>query len=225
MRKIIKKIKQFLLDLILPIECLGCQKEGEYFCIDCQQKLKINTEIESHKLSADLICPSLEKVFIAGNYEDPLLKNLITNYKYHFLSPLSIPLGKFLVEFWKQLNTLPDFNSSALITPIPLSKQRYRWRGFNQAELLARLLAENFNYLLCLDLKRKKHCHPQVELNEKKRLENVRQAFSWQGPNLSGKTIILIDDVTTTGATLEAAAEALKKAGPQKIYGLVLAKG
>lgn len=225
MLKLFSQIKRFVLDLLLPIECLNCSQPGEYFCTSCQKKLKINTETESDKLSTDLICSSLEKVFIAGNYEDPLLKNLIINYKYHFLSPLSLPLGKFLVEFWKQFNALPYFNSSTLIIPIPLSKKRYRWRGFNQAELLANLLAEELNCLSCLNLKRKKHRQPQVELNEKKRLENVRQIFSWQGPNLSGKTIVLIDDVTTTGATLEAAAEALEKAGPQKIYGLVLAKG
>lgn len=225
MFKLVKAIKQFLLDLILPIECLGCQKEGEYFCGDCQKELVANSNAESDRLSADLICPSLEKVFIAGNYENPLLKNLITHYKYHFLSPLNESLGNFLIKFWRKTDNLLGDNLSILVIPIPLSNRRLKWRGFNQAELLANFFAKELSYQICLDLKRKKHCRPQVELTAKKRLENIHNAFRWLGDDLSKKTIILIDDVATTGATLEAAAKSLEEAGAEKIYGLVLAKG
>lgn len=111
------------------------------------------------------------------------------------------------------------------LIPIPLSKKRLRWRGFNQAELLARELAAAFAYPLNQDLKRIKHAWPQADLNGAERLNNIADSFAWTGTSLGGRTIILIDDVATTGATLNEAARILKTAGAGAIYGLVLAKG
>jgi ComF family protein len=113
----------------------------------------------------------------------------------------------------------------ALLIPIPLSKKRLLWRGFNQSEILARELVTAFNYSISHDLKRNKYSRPQAELSEQERLNNIKDSFFWAGTALEGKTIILIDDVITTGATLNEAALTLKKYGAGKIYGLVLAKG
>lgn len=224
MFKIFSRIKRLALDLLLPIECLGCQQEGEYFCGGCQKKLSPNSLAESAHLVKNLFCPHLSEVFIAGNYKNSLLKNLLIKYKYHCLPALSVPLGKFLIDFWKKENPLPK-NIRPVIIPIPLSRRRFKWRGFNQSELLARVFADEFDFSLDLDLKRKRHRKTQVKLDEKDRLKNSRGIFSWCGGDLSKKTIILIDDITTTGATLEAAAEALQTAKPQRIYALALAKG
>lgn len=228
MFKFLKKIGLKLLDLFLPIECVNCQTEGVYLCDVCFEKLKINNPEDSKILSANLKTPNLDAVWIAGNYEDPLLKKLIIKYKYNFLEPLHKPLSLFLKNFWKNYllssSQIIDKNNF-LIIPIPLSKKRLKWRGFNQAELLAINFCSYFNYSLSLNLKKIKNRPPQVSLNEKEREKNLQSVFAFKDKRLEEKNILLIDDVTTTGATLNEAAIILKKAGAKRVEALVLAKG
>lgn len=228
MFKFLKKIGLKLLDLFLPIECVNCQTEGVYLCDACFEKLKINNPEDSKILSANLKTPNLDAVWIAGNYEDPLLKKLIIKYKYNFLEPLHKPLSLFLKNFWKNYllssSQIIDKNNF-LIIPIPLSKKRLKWRGFNQAELLAINFCSYFNYSLSLNLKKIKNRPPQVSLNEKEREKNLQSVFAFKDKRLEEKNILLIDDVTTTGATLNEAAIILKKAGAKRVEALVLAKG
>ncbi len=225
MLKLFSQIKRFVLDLLLPIECLNCSQPGEYFCTSCQAKLKINNLENSMSLSTNLKRHNLEKVFIAGDYDDPLLQDLIIKYKYNFLAPLSDSLSKFLSDFWKK-NNLDEFlnNQQPLLIPMPLSKKRLRWRGFNQADRLTENLAERFGYKISCDLSRR-HRRPQAELNEQQRLKNLSGAFNWRGKSLAGKTVIIIDDVITTGTTIDEAAGVLKKAGASQVWALALAKG
>ncbi len=115
--------------------------------------------------------------------------------------------------------------SHCLVVPIPLSKKRERVRGFNQTLIIAAYFCQEFAYELKFDLKRIKHQVPQSSLNEQDRLINLQNAFRWTGPNLKGQSIILLDDVVTTGATLNEAARVLKAAGAGQSYGLVVAKG
>lgn len=233
MCKFLKTIKHFLLDLLFPIECLNCQLEGDYFCNTCFQKIKFNSASDLLKLTSNLCAPELNQIFIAGDYEDQLLQNLIIKYKYNFLSSLSRTLGRFLMEFWRLENQeiatlnfkISQATNNYLVIPVPLAKKRLRWRGFNQAELLAREFSAYFNYGLNLDLKRIKYRCPQADLNESERIMNIQSAFTWTGGDLKGQTILLIDDVITTGATLNEAAKVLKAAGATQIDVLVLAKG
>jgi len=215
-------LKSFLLDLLFPVECLGCGRESAWLCLACSKKLKFGTD---HK-TLNLTTPFLDRIFIAGDYDDPLLKELIKKFKYHFLASLAEPLGQFLIFFWQGqlalINPLPD---KTLLVPMPLAKKRLRWRGFNQAEMLARKLSAAFPYSLCQDLKRKKYSRPQAGLSENERALNIKNSFFWTGDTLNGQTIILLDDVLTTGATLNEAARVLKEAGAARIYALVLAKG
>jgi len=238
MFKILKKIGNLLLDLIFPIECLNCRQEGDYFCNSCFRELKFNNKEYLEKALKNIKAPYLDKIYIAGDYEDKSLKKLITKYKYNFLKPLGNVLAKFLISFWdleiKETETL-NFKISKpqknyIVIPIPLSKKRLDWRGFNQAEIIAREFSEHFKYELNLDLKRIKYKKPQAELSEKERLNNLKSAFSYLSDKnnkniLDGNTIILVDDVATTGATLNEAARTLKEAGATEIYGLVIAKG
>jgi len=238
MPKLLKKFSKFILDLVFPIECLDCGQEGDYLCEDCYRKLKFNEAKSLNFSEANLKISQIDSIFIAGDYEDPLLKKLIIKYKYNFISPLGHTLANFLIDFWKLQNEeveTADFKISKptkdyLVIPIPLSKKRLRWRGFNQAEIIARHFSEYFNYELNLDLKRIKYQRPQAELSETERLENIKSSFAWTSEkltkeDLATKTIILIDDVLTTGATLNEAARVLKEAGAAEIYALVLAKG
>jgi len=236
MKKFCFLLRAFVLDILFPIECFNCRREGAYLCEKCFGELKFNDAKYQKQARANLKTSNLEKIIIAGDFKSSILHNLIIKYKYNFISALGKTLARFLILFWqnqiliqssiqtKNCFTHPHCHE-LLIIPIPLSKKRRRYRGFNQAEIIAREFSAYFNYELNFDLKRLKHTNPQVTLNEIERLENIKSVFAWQGENLNNYTIILIDDVVTTGATLNEAAQVLKEAGAKKIYGLVLAKG
>ncbi len=253
---------EFFLDLIFPIECLGCGREGKWLCEDCFRK--INLKPKQYCLhckkenSFGQFCPpcqilySLDGVWIAALYDELLISQAIKKLKYNFISGLADDLGRLMILFvdkllehgrvlkpglssgvdwqnFKQAENLPlailNFHDN-LIVPVPLSRKRLRWRGFNQAELLARRVAEEYG--LALDggnLIRVKHKTAQAKLNEIKRLDNIKNCFVWQGGNLNKKNIILIDDVVTTGATLNECARVLKANGAGEVFGLVVAKG
>ena len=218
-------MRSLVLDLLFPTECLSCRREGAYLCEKCFWKLKFNDAQYLKQARVNLKTPNFEKIFIAGDFENSILHNLIIKYKYNFISALGKTLARFLILFWQNRVFVKLHPSCLLVIPVPLSKKRYQWRGFNQAEILAREFSAYYNYELDLDLKRLKHNNPQAALSEAERLENVKSIFAWQGKSLNNYTIILIDDVITTGATLNEAARVLKEAGAKKIYGLVIAKG
>lgn len=221
-------LKKWLLDLFFPLSCLNCSAPGAHLCPACFAKLKFR----DRNYFKDL--PALEQVFIAGDYEDPLLEKLIKHLKFSYLEALGPILGRFLCSFWQE-KKLSDLNFSKpekiLVIPIPLSKKRFRQRGFNQAEIIARYFSDFFAYELNLNLKRIKHRRPQSALSEKNRGANIKGVFAWQADRnlndniLKHRLVILIDDVMTTGATLSEAALTLKQAGAGKIYALALAKG
>jgi len=179
---------------------------------------------------------NLKEVFIAGDYEDKLLAKLITTFKYEGIKNIGSYLGKFLNFFWDgkiKIIKLKDKElalnlESSLIIPLPLTKARFKERGFNQAEILAINFCEEFSYQLFLGLKRKGRKKHQAKLSEKQRLKNVSGQFFISEKDrvfLLGRDIILIDDVITTGATLNEAAKILKEAGAKEVFALVLAKG
>ncbi len=174
--------------------------------------------------------PNIDEIFIAGDYDDKLLSDLIKKFKFSFILDIGVILSRFLIFFWRQIEfSRLEFKSSEetniLVIPVPLSKKRKRLRGFNQSEIIAEKFCSFFSYSLNLNLKRNKNNKPQSSLGEKERAENIKDSFVWRGNDLSGKTIILIDDIITTGATLNECALVLKNSGAKKIYALVLAKG
>jgi len=263
------KIKQnasdiwsFFLDLIFPIECLGCGREGQWLCQTCFKK--INLKAEQYCLhckrgndfgefcSLCRVNYDLTGVWIASLYENKLISKAIKSLKYYFASSLADDLGKLLIFFvnnlinqgrilkpdlkagvgWQGLNraeNLPlailDFKAN-LIIPVPLAKKRWRWRGFNQAEILGKIFAGYYGLgINACDLVRIKHKKPQVKLTEKNRLSNLKDCFVWRGGSLNKRNIILLDDVVTTGATLNECARVLRANGAGEVWGLVVAKG
>jgi ComF family protein len=235
------------LNFLFPKKCLICQKDSEnYLCFDCFKKLQ-NKKPSCLKCGADStlgeFCKNCQKDFeitgilVAGNFQDKNLANLIKSYKYNFIKDLARPLSLFLINFLKeqiiknpilpkttknkQIINLEEF----FLLPVPLSNKRLRWRGFNQSELLAQNIAKRFNLKLLKDLKKIKHRKPQAKLNRNERLINLKNCFEWTGKNLANKKIIIIDDVCTTGATLNEITKELKKHQAQEVWGLVLAHG
>jgi len=208
--------KKFFLDLIFPIVCLDCGQEGEYLCSNCFKKLKFCAK------NYDFNLKYVDEVIIAGDYEDEILATLIKNLKFKSVLAISKILADYLSLFWqgRALNI-----RNPLVIPLPLSKQRERWRGFNQTKVIAQDFAINFGYELNYDFKKIKHTRPQSCLRAKKRFKNVKDVFAYEGEPLWGRTIILLDDVITTGATINEAAKILKAAGAKKIIALAVAKG
>jgi ComF family protein len=260
-KKNVHKFWTFFLDLIFPLECLGCGAEGAWLCEECFKKIKLKSrQYCLHcKKENDFgqFCPncqanySLDGVWIAALYEDELVARLIKSLKYYFVSSLARELGRLLVVFveqslnqgrilrsslatglrWRELaraKRLPaillNFKDS-LVVPVPLAKKRLRWRGFNQAEILGRALGQHFGLTLNCQLFRIKHNKPQAKLHEAQRLANVKDCFAWRGENLAGRNVLLIDDVVTTGATLNECAKVLKQNGGGEVWALVVAKG
>ncbi len=256
------KLKALFLDLIFPVECLSCSHEGVWLCQDCFRKLEFQSsqyclhckEENNYGQFCDK-CRALyylNGVWIAGDYEDKIIAQLIKSLKYRFARDINLILANFLSSFlqnlikqsrltsidlhhdqiWRRLEKLPnipqpllDLNYT-LVIPVPLHKKRRRWRGFNQAQGIATEVGKNFSLKVNQEnLIRIKHKKPQAKLGEVQRKENIKNCFAWQGNNLAGQPIILIDDVTTTGSTLNECAKVLKQHGAGEVWGLVVAKG
>lgn len=231
------KIRNFLLDLFFPKKCLGCGKADIYICDDCFNKIEIspnNTCFFCGKITWQgricLECKKqnyLNRLIFATEYANPLVRGLIKSFKYYFAQELAIPLSKLLIKTLN--NWLLDFNYwNFLVIPIPLYKRRERFRGFNQAELLAREIADYFKIPVSTSvLKRKLHTYPQAKIKDmEKRRVNLENVFEINPERLvEGKTIILIDDVTTTGATLIEAAKILKQSNAKEVWAITVAKG
>lgn len=240
------KIRDFILDLIFPKECLNCGHEGAWLCNDCFSKLQFSSwqyclgcKIPNQSGKFCSACRRqyhLDGILIAGNYDDKLLNQLIKTFKYHFVQDIATILGNYLVNFLQKekninsqiptISRILKISNIPIIVPVPLHNRRESWRGFNQAEKLAKVVAQNFHLEInTKDLIRIKHRQAQSKLNEQQRLKNVANCFNWQGENLTGADIILIDDVVTTGATLNECAKVMKRNGAGKVWGLVVAKG
>ncbi|MDD5031740.1 MAG: ComF family protein [Patescibacteria group bacterium] len=250
-----------ILDLIFPIECLGCGTEGVWLCKNCFRQLPLQNEQyclnckkpnEFGQFCQD--CASayaLDGVWIAGNYENKIIASLIKNLKYHFAKDLAEILGQFLILFLrnlinkgrisktdlgtgldeekiKKIRQTPEIIfalKNCLLVPVPLHPRRERWRGFNQVSAIAKTVTAHFNLELSTDLIRVKHRTPQAKLSEKERKKNIKDCFAWTKADLANRRVIIVDDVTTTGSTLNECAKILKQAGASEVWGLVVAKG
>jgi ComF family protein len=153
-------------------------------------------------------------------YLEGTLRTAIHRFKYSNMRPLAIPLGRLASEYLEQ-NPLPV----KLVVPVPLHSRRFRDRGYNQSELLAEQIGSAMGLRVVVDvLQRVRSTVPQVGLSADQRRKNVTGAFGCAGTTLERQDVLLVDDVCTTGATLEACSVALQKAGASHVWGLVLAR-
>jgi ComF family protein len=148
---------------------------------------------------------------------------MIHAYKYNSIRALGQELAGIICERLK--NNLP--NGEKIVIPIPLHFRKERERGFNQALFLAQIISQKLNLPLEKNiLVRKKNTKAQIELKKRERIKNLHLAFVCSLPKkVRGKTILLIDDVTTTGTTLNEAARVLRRSGARQVWGVTIAQG
>jgi ComF family protein len=230
----------FLLNLFFPKHCLGCGKEGAYFCLNCQEKIKpLNfqicpvcqqSSINGLTHSSCQTKDTLDGLIVLFPYQG-ILKKALSKLKYYFVTSLVQELSELLLRKAKlELNFGEKVrNNKIILLPVPLFKQRQNWRGFNQAELLGRKVAKYYDWEVRTDfLIRWKSTPPQVGLKSKQREINLREVFVFNPkivvPDFLKANIILFDDVWTTGSTLKEAAKVLKKVGFKKVFGLTICR-
>ncbi len=244
---ILGKAGSAVLDIIFPGACALCHRElensSDVLCPYCWQELQdcmtANTcPVCGHSMGAYalidgkcLLCqnkrPTITRIMRTGSYSGAL-RELVLLFKFQGKSHLDTFLGGMMAN--AILGAGRDIcNDIDYLVPIPLHWRRYWHRGYNQSELLARIIArhmqrQGYRIKPNTDLVRIKHTPPQSTLRRSERLRNIKGAFDLRrGHNFTGKHICLIDDVTTTGTTLRVAANIIKKAGARKISAAVLA--
>ncbi len=252
--KIYAFAKNFILDLFFPKLCFGCGAEGEWICSKCLGKMEVVKvafcpNCKKPTIFGEVCETCRSKVFIDGvvvcaHFKEGVLREAIHNFKFNFVFDVGNFFGKMMVAKTKnyecriQNTWLSRDNPGVvpagfdLVVPVPLHKKRFAFRGFNQAEILSRVICRERSRpfptgwaINCSGLKRIKHTTPQSELDREERLKNLKEVFVWSGEKLFGKKILLVDDITTTGSTLEECAKVLKSAGAESVWGIVLARG
>ncbi len=241
MRSFLVVIGQSVLDLLFPPRCQVCQEfDAQPLCERCRQGIRLIAPPFCERCGRPFdplaqgapICSECRQgefrfdgARSAGRFEGTL-REAIHALKYHGRTRLAQPLGEMLVNCWARFACATDDAPVRLIVPVPLHRTRYRQRGFNQSELLAQVVAQAHGFALNTTcLQRVRPTRPQIELSRSERADNVRGAFEVSDPSaVQGQVVLLVDDMFTTGATLNECARALRRAGAQRVYCLTLAR-
>ncbi len=209
-----------LLDLLFPAKCIGCGKQETSLCLKCTENIEPPQETPNRNIYA---------IF---SYKNKTIRQALWNLKYKGHTSIADTIAIFMydkiLEELSELLIMEDFKNPILI-PIPLSKKRLRFRGFNQSEILAK---EIYKIDTGLTLKlssnilfKIKETKSQMKIkNKTERLKNLSGCFYVKRPDeIKGQNIILIDDITTTGATIKEASETLLKSGARKVIAFTVA--
>lgn len=230
----------FILDILFPKKCVGCNKAGSYFCQDCVSNI----------LQTDLVCPSCDRLAVGGQthpvcrrrfgldglwslgiYQDSL-KNAIQKLKYKGIKELAEVLTDIIIEYWAKYQPFivdqikKDRGVGWAVIPVPLYWWRENNRGFNQSSLIGQTLSKSLGLDYCNGLKRLRYTKSQVKLKGKQRRANISGAFEITKSYTLNPIlyVLLIDDVWTTGSTLRECCWVLKRAGVKKVWAITLAR-
>jgi ComF family protein len=218
------------LDGLFPPKCGGCDRLGRRWCADCQNKVKYISDpicsrcgdpIHSGSLCRNCIDdpPKYQSLRSVAEFEGGI-RNALHRLKYRRDVSLGEALSETLIGYFTELDWSID-----LIAPVPLGKRRLKERGYNQADLIAKPLALALGIRYSPNaLRRVRETDSQVGLSLSQRRENVAAAFVGNQSIVVSKKVLVVDDVTTTGATISACAGALADAGAEMICGLTLAR-
>jgi competence protein ComFC len=217
---------QKIIEIIAPADCVACRVPGMSLCAGCAQaKLvrKVSSCVFCNRLTpGGKTCSTcarktaLRGAYILWRYED-YAKELVRRLKYANDRSVAKTLATYLVEAFE----LSDYE---VITAVASDGPSLRSRGYNQSELLAKALAKKTGIPCSPVLLRVKH-EKQVRLNRAQRLKAVEGNFVCFKPTVvTGKKVLIVDDVITTGATMNECAKVLKEAGAKRVWGIAVAK-
>lgn len=220
---------QRILNFCFPKNCCLCQAPGTHLCLNCCDTLPLSsTKIDRTSTMPDLTTRYLTGVLAATDYRHPGVKKAIHNFKYQSIKEIGWPLGRVMrrrVQPFLENNPHPW-----LVIPIPLHRRRRLERGFNQNEILARACFTDTPLATVLvgranPLRRPRYTKSQTTLNGVGRARNMSNAFYLTTPAaVRDQSVILVDDLITTGATLYEAARVLSASGARVVWGLTLAQ-
>jgi competence protein ComFC len=215
-----KEIWDLLIEILFPTKCLGCSIKNEILCDNCISKIdQAERETENN-------------IVAVFDYRNPIIKKAIWELKYHHKHYLGKKLGQLLYE-----SLIEDISNMKIevagreiyVIPVPISNKKTKKRGYNQALAIAKGFCDSAEKGV-FELKngvviKKVETIPQAKItNRKRRLENVRGVFEIKNKEIiRGRTIIVIDDVTTTGGTINEIIKILKKAGAKRVVGFAVA--
>lgn len=185
---------QRLLDILFPIECIGCSKIGDLICSTCNESIELNPQwVQREQIS----------IYTLYDYQKKLHAKLVEAWKYHGSQSI---IDKLLID--SNLNLDID-----LIIPIPLHKKRVIERGFDPPLEIAKELSKQIHRPVSQLLTRKKYTQQQARLDQQDRRENMKDCFElFEEKNIQGKKILLVDDIVTSGSTLLEATRILNTA-------------
>ena len=221
-----KAIAARLLDLALPPRCAGCGREGETICGGCRPALEVRWDRPAGApigLPVELPAPLVQLEWAAPF--TGTVRAALHGLKYAGERRLAEPLGHAAAERWRRAGAGGD-----LIVPVPVHADRARLRGYDQATLLADVIGRRLGLPVARLIERHRRTVAQFDLDRADRGANVAGAFRLDprvGPRLGpldGRWVILVDDVTTTGATLAACGTVLMEAGAIAVSGLTIAR-
>jgi ComF family protein len=210
-RQIIQTTLNFVLDLVFPPTCHGCGKVDARWCTTCQTMLQdVPLKLK------DIAHPALDGLCATGHHKGKL-QDAIQALKYYNVPELAKPLGKRLAD----TIAIKDWTFDTII-PVPLFASRFAKRGYNQSYLLSQQVVHMPNITVQPHfLTRQRDTEAQVGLTASERYVNVKDAFI-ANPAVAGLSVLIIDDVVTTGSTLGACAKALKSAGANAVYAMTV---
>lgn len=225
------QLQEKLVDFFFPRICVGCGKIGDYVCTNCYQKLprllpplcqKCGKPETSGSLCATCWGRYSEITGIRSPFRfEGIIRQAIHRLKYSNLKAISGCLAMLMAEYLRETPIQGE-----MLVPVPLHPRRLRQRGYNQSSLLARKLGEMVSLPVVEDsLCRVRDSAPQARAETvEDRRRNVANAFICRDRRVYQRHVILVDDVCTSGATLEACAWALKNAGALSVWGFTLAR-
>lgn len=227
----LKAVFRRLLDILFPPVCISCKREGDFWCESCILKLDKKKIKPNYQKVQDPDLHHLDGVIYALDYaKNPQIKAAVKQFKYRFTEEMADYFADLIAEKIGELKMTKD--RKIILIPVPLHKKRLNYRGFNQAERIARAVQgrlKNDTEIIQF-LERRRHTSQQAKLDKEARHENLKGAFKMntkfvhEQKKCTNSIIFLVDDVCTTGSTLESCTKTLKMNGFEKVYGLVIAR-
>lgn len=212
LKSLVAKATSLSIDLLFPPRCAGCGQIDTAWCANCQtaiNQLAFATNIDVHQPLSGAA---------AAAWHTGIIREAVQALKYDNARTVAKPLGKRLAACLEQQYWTVD-----IIIPVPLHTKRLSERGYNQARLLAEQVAA-MTGIPCQPegLRRIRETQSQVTMSGAERLTNISDAFEANSSIVNGQSVLIVDDVYTTGSTLGACGEALIKSGAERVFGLTV---